>query len=236
MWTIRSGIPPTDPLVEDRFDFGALEGKARSKRALQEAMGLETRADAMLCVAVTRLSEQKGLHLLPQVLDDLVAQGGQLLVLGSGDAGIEAAMRHAVARFPGQAVLKVGYDEALAHRMMAAADVVLVPSRFEPCGLTQLYGLRYGALPLVHAVGGLADTVVDCTAETLANHSASGFAFHDFNAAGLQSALRRAFALYRSPADWTLVQRHALGLRFDWEVAARAYVSLFQRLLPKPAP
>jgi len=225
--------PSADPLIDAHFDVGTMGGKRLVKQALQRAMGLEVRADAMLCVAVTRLSEQKGLHLVPAVLDALVAQGGQLLVLGSGDAEIEESIREAVSRFPGQAVLRVGYDEPLAHRIMAAADVVLVPSRFEPCGLTQLYGLRYGALPLVHAVGGLADTVTDCTAETLADHSASGFTFHEFSATDLDSALQRAFALYRRPADWASVQQHAMQLRFDWLVAAQAYTALFQRLAPQ---
>jgi len=224
--------PSTDPLIDNHFDAKKLPGKRQVKSALQKSIGLEVRADAMLCVAVTRLSEQKGLHLVPAVLDDLVSRGGQLLVLGSGDADIEHAIRQAVTRYPGQAVLRVGYDEPLAHRIMAAADVVLVPSRFEPCGLTQLYGLRYGALPLVHAVGGLADTVTDCTAATLADHTASGFTFHEFTPDGLRAALQRAFDLYRRPADWIAVQHHAMQLRFDWQVAAQAYVTLFQRLAP----
>ena len=225
--------PATDPLIDAHFDHDHLAGKALAKQALQQALGLEVRPDALLFSAVTRLSEQKGLHLVPPVLDALIASGGQLVVLGSGDADIEAALREAVARHPGQAVLRTGYDEALAHRIMAAADVVLVPSRFEPCGLTQLYGLRYGALPLVHAVGGLADTVTDCTLEALADGSASGFVFHDFHAEGLGRALRRAFALHQRPAEWARVQRHAMQLRFDWEDAAQAYGMLYQQLVAR---
>lgn len=225
--------PATDPLIDAHFEHDRMTGKAFAKQALQRELGLEARPDALLFSAVTRLSEQKGLHLVPAVLDALVAGGGQLVVLGSGDADIEDALRRATARHPGQAVLRVGYDETLAHRIMAAADVVLVPSRFEPCGLTQLYGLRYGALPLVHAVGGLADTVTDCTLEALADGTACGFVFHDFTVDGLGAALRRAFALHRRPADWAAVQRHAMQLRFDWRDAARTYCRLYQQLLDR---
>jgi starch synthase len=168
------------------------------------------------------------------VLDELVAAGGQLVVLGSGDAGIEAAVAAAVARHPGQAVLRRGYDEALAHRIFAGADVVLVPSRFEPCGLTQLYALRYGALPLVHGVGGLADTVIDASAQALAAQTACGFVFHDFSPDGLRGAIRRAFDLYRRPVDWAAVQTHAMRLRFNWRDAAQAYLGLYRRLRPLP--
>jgi starch synthase len=127
--------------------------------------------------------------------------------------------------------LRVGYDEALAHGIIAGADVILLPSRFEPCGLTQLYGLRYGTLPLVRAVGGLADTVTDCSLENLDDGSASGFVFHDLNVADLSSALRRAFALQRRPADWLAVQRHAMALRFDWARAASDYLRVYQTAL-----
>ena len=186
-------------------------------------------------MAVSRLSEQKGLHLLPPVLPELIERGGQLVILGNGDAAIEAALRAALLGHPGQAALHIGYDEALAHRIIAAADVILVPSRFEPCGLTQLYGLRYGALPLVHAVGGLADTVTDCSLEAIDDGSASGFVFHEFSSDALRGAMRRAFALRRRPAEWAAVQRHAMQQRFDWQAPAQAYRALYQRLLTIPA-
>ena len=226
--------PASDPLAPAAYDHDRLAGKALAKRDLQRLLGLAERPDALLFGAVTRLSEQKGLHLLPAVLDELVAAGGQLVVLGSGDAGIEAAVAAAVARHPGQAVLRRGYDEALAHRIFAGADVVLVPSRFEPCGLTQLYALRYGALPLVHGVGGLADTVIDASAQALAAQTACGFVFHDFSPDGLRGAIRRAFDLYRRPVDWAAVQTHAMRLRFNWRDAAQAYLGLYRRLRPLP--
>jgi starch synthase len=226
--------PATDPLLNAHFDGQRMIGKARVKRALQRALGLEERADALLFVAVSRLSEQKGLQLLPEILPELIERGGQLVILGSGDPAIEHALREALACHPGQAALRIAYDEALAHRIIAAADVILVPSRFEPCGLTQLYGLRYGALPLVHAVGGLADTVTDCSLEAIDDGSASGFVFHEFSAEALRGAMRRAFALRRRPSDWKAVQGHAMQQRFDWKAPAHAYRTLYQQLL-KPA-
>ncbi len=231
--------PATDPLLNAHFDSRRMRGKARVKRALQCLLGLEERPDALLFAAVTRLSEQKGLHLVPPILADLIDRGGQLVILGSGDAAIERALRDALDCHPGQAALRIGYDERLAHRIIAAADVILLPSRFEPCGLTQLYGLRYGALPLVHAVGGLADTVTDCNLETLDDGSANGFTFHKFTVDGLRGAVRRAFALRSRPSDWTAVQRFAMKQRFDWQEPARAYRSLYRSLLgptASPAP
>ncbi len=226
--------PARDPLIGTPYDIDRMAGKAAAKQALQGLLGLELRPDALVFGAVSRLSEQKGFHLVPAVLDDLVARGGQLVVLGSGDAGIEAALREAANRHPGQAVLRVGYDEALAHRIIAGSDVLLVPSRFEPCGLTQLYALRYGTLPLVHGVGGLADTVVDSTPETLEHGSASGFVFHAFHTEALRQALHRAFALHQRPARWAGVQGHGMQLRFDWQVAAKAYCALYQRITATP--
>jgi starch synthase len=219
--------PQSDPLVQPAFDVDHLQGKAQAKVRLQQHMGLEPRADALLFSVVSRLTEQKGLHLLPAVVDELVQRGGQLAVLGSGDAAIEQALRECALRHPGQVALTVGYDEALAHSVIAGADVILLPSRFEPCGLTQLYGLRYGTLPLVRAVGGLADTVVDCSLENLDDGSASGFVFHDLDVRGLLTALRRAFALQRRPADWHAVQRHAMAVRFGWERAAAEYLRVY---------
>jgi starch synthase len=219
--------PAADPLVQPGFDAEHPAGKALAKTALQARMGLAPRPDALLCTVVSRLTGQKGLHLVAQVADELVARGGQLAVLGAGEPGIEQALRDAQHRHPGQVALHVGYDEALAHTLVAGADVILVPSQFEPCGLTQLYGLRYGTLPLVRAVGGLVDTVTDSSLENLDDGSASGFVFTRFDSQALDSALRRAFALYRRPAEWRAVQRHAMGLRFDWDRAAHAYLRVY---------
>jgi starch synthase len=127
--------------------------------------------------------------------------------------------------------LRQGYDEALSHRFFAAGDVTLVPSRFEPCGLTQMYALRYGSLPLVRRTGGLADTVTDCSLEDLADEKATGFVFERFEAADLQRALRRAFTLWQRPREWRLVQRRAMAQRFGWSEAAARYLALYRQLL-----
>ena len=219
--------PANDALVQPGYSADDLSGKAAAKARLQQRLGVKASPEALLFCVVSRLTEQKGLHLLPGVIDELVQRGGQLAVLGAGDPLIEQALQHAAQRHPGQVGLHIGYDEALAHGLIAGSDVILVPSRFEPCGLTQLYGHRYGTLPLVHAVGGLVDTVTDCGLEHLDDGSASGFVFHELSEAALLSAMRRAFALRRREADWQSVQRHGMSLRFDWARAATDYLRVY---------
>ena len=222
--------PATDALLATQYDLDTLAEKSRAKRALQTDLGLEQRANALVFGVVSRLTEQKGLHLLPPLMAELVRRGGQLALLGQGDAALEQAFIDAAIRYPGQVGVRIGYDEATAHAVVAGADVILVPSAFEPCGLTQLYGLRYGTLPLVRRVGGLADTVVDCTLENLDDGSATGFVFDDPDGQGLFSAMRRAFVLFRRPDEWAAVQRRGMGLRFDWLASARHYVAIYQSL------
>ncbi len=224
--------PATDTLLAANYQPDRLAGKARCKRAVQEELGLEVDAKAALFCVVSRLTEQKGLHLVLQALPALLehgAQGAQLAVLGSGDATLEAAFTAAAAARPGALALRIGYDEALAHRLIAGSDIILVPSRFEPCGLTQLYGLKYGTLPLVRRVGGLADSVRDTRLETL-DSDATGFVFDDFSSAGLVAAAQRALALYRRPAEWKRVQQRAMRQSFDWQAAASHYMELYRSL------
>jgi starch synthase len=223
--------PAGDASIAARYSGAKLQGKAKCKAALQRECGLAERAEAPLFAAVSRLTEQKGLQLVIEAIDGLVARGGQLVVLGSGDAGLEAAFRAAAQRHPQQVALRQGYDEALSHRIFAGSDVTLVPSRFEPCGLTQMYGLRYGSLPLVRRTGGLADTVVDCTLEDLAEERATGFVFERFEAADLQRALRRAFTLWARPREWRAVQQRAMAQRFGWHESAQHYLALYRSIL-----
>jgi starch synthase len=176
------------------------------------------------------LTEQKGLHLVLAALPEIVARGGQLVVLGTGDAMLEAAFLNAAQAQPTAVSVRIGYDEAFAHRIFSATDVTLVPSRFEPCGLTQMYGLKYGSLPLVHRVGGLADTVVDCSLEDLAQGHANGFVFNDFSAAALVRAIARAFALHARQSEWAQVRTHGMSQPLGWAVAAAQYLALYQRL------
>jgi starch synthase len=223
--------PAHDTLLAATYSATRLAGKAQCKAALQRECGLEVRDDALLFTAVSRLTEQKGLQLLPPALDMLVQRGGQLVVLGSGDAALEQVLRDAAQAHPRQIALRQGYDEALSHRIFGASDVTLVPSRFEPCGLTQMYALRYGSLPLVRRTGGLADTVVDCTLEDMAEERATGFVFERFDVDDLQRALRRAFVLWSRSREWRVVQRRGMAQDFGWNAAAARYLALYREAL-----
>ena len=224
--------PATDDLLATPYDADQLAGKAVAKQTLQMSFGLEPRASTLVLGVVSRLTAQKGLNLLPQLIGELVQRGGQLALLGQGDAALEQAFSLAALQYPRQVGVRIGYDEVTAHRVMAGADVIAVPSAYEPCGLTQLYGLRYGTLPLVRRVGGLADTVVDCTLENLDEGLATGFVFDTLNASGFLAALRRAFSLYHRPAEWAAVQRRGMALRFDWTASAQHYKAIYQSLRP----
>jgi starch synthase len=219
--------PAHDPLIPFSFDATDDAGKARCKASLQQEFGLAVQTDAPLFVIVSRLTEQKGLHLVLGGLDGLLGQGGQLIVLGSGDAGMEQAFRERAAAHSKALAVRIGYDENLAHRLFAASDVTLVPSRFEPCGLTQMYGLKYGSLPLVHRVGGLADTVVDSAAGDLAN----GFVFDNFEQAAYDQAVRRAIALYAQRSDWVKIRTRAMGQALGWQLAAGHYLALYRQAI-----
>ena len=226
--------PAEDMALARRFSAERMAGKAHCKAALQLECGVGVQRNAPLFTVVSRLTEQKGLHLVADVLPQIVERGGQLVVLGSGDADLESVFKRAAQAHPQQVALRQGYDEALSHRIFAASDVTLVPSRYEPCGLTQLYALRYGSLPLAHRTGGLADTVVDCTLEDLADQLATGFLFERFDGADLTRALRRAFALWARPRDWGIVRRRAMAQRFGWDTAASRYIELYRHLLSFP--
>ncbi len=223
--------PGTDALLPHPYDVRRPGGKALCKASLQQELGLAIEPDAPLFVMVSRLAEQKGPHLLLDGLDALVAQGGQLALLGSGDRWLEQAFHDRAASAPQSVSATIGYNERFAHRLFGAGDVTLVPSMYEPCGLTQMYGLKYGSLPLVRNVGGLADTVVDSTLENIADGSANGFVFDSFDTPGFSRAVRRAVALYRRPADWRRVRAGAMRQSADWQVAASQYVATYEHAL-----
>jgi phosphoglucomutase len=223
--------PAADPQIAATYDAERLGAKAINKQALQRRLGLDERSDALLFCVVSRLTEQKGLDLLLEVLPGLLAAGGQLAMLGAGDPLLEAGWRAAAAHHAGKVGVVFGYDEPLSHLLQAGADAIIVPSRFEPCGLTQLYGLRYGTLPIVARVGGLADTVIDANEAALADGVATGFQFAPVTAEALGFALERTFALYRQPARWQAAQRRAMTRKVDWSAPARAYLQLYQELL-----
>ena len=209
----------------------AATGKGAAKAEVQRRLALEPIEGAPLFGAVSRLAPQKGLDLVLAGLPDLVG-GAQLALLGSGDRDLEQAFATAAERYQGRVGVTLGYDESLAHLIYAGSDVVLVPSRFEPCGLTQLYALRYGALPLVRRVGGLADTVVDATATNLAEGEATGFAFDDDSPPALMLAIARATALFREREIWRRMMRRAMTRNFSWTAAARQYTAVYRALRP----
>jgi starch synthase len=222
--------PATDPLIPGHYDVREMARKTACKTALQRETGLAIQDEAPLFCVVSRLTEQKGLHLVLAALPLIVQRGGQIMVLGSGDAALEAAFKAAAAAHPHAIAVRIGYDEQLSHRIIAGADVILVPSRFEPCGLTQLYGLKYGTLPLVRKVGGLADTVVDSSLENMGEELATGFVFDSFDDAGIAAPVRRAFALYRRKADWKAVQERGMRQQFGWDAAAAQYLALYRQI------
>jgi starch synthase len=220
VWT-----PEAEPVPYGADD---LAGKAVNRAALCALFGLSV--PGPLAIVVSRLTDQKGIDLLPQVIPEFVAQGGGLAILGSGDPAMEAAMVALSDRFPGRVGLRIGYDEVLSHQMFAGADAVLVPSRFEPCGLTQMYGLTYGALPVVAAVGGLADTVIHASPAAMATGVATGISFHPTDAVAFGQALRQLVALFADAAAWAKVQRNAMTHPVGWEASARAYAALYDGL------
>ncbi|CAM3771066.1 glycogen synthase GlgA [Avibacterium endocarditidis] len=223
--------PNSDPYIEDHYKLKAMTGKRKNKEKLQAYFNLPQNPEALLFVMVTRLTEQKGVDLLLQSAETLVQQGGQLVVLGSGAAHLEEGLRQLAAYYPENIAVKIGYDEALSHLIIAGGDVIFVPSRFEPCGLTQLYGLKYGTLPLVRATGGLADTVVDSHSENIKARRATGFVFNDANVEGLCWAINNAFALWQKQRLWQGVRAVAMEQDFSWQIAAKHYQTLYQRLL-----
>ena len=219
--------PARDTAIAARYKADALDGKAVCKKALQAEMGLALEPTAPLFGVVSRLTSQKGLDLVLAALPALLRDGAQFLIQGNGEPALEAAFRAAEKQHPGQVATRIGYDEALAHRVVAGVDSILVPSRFEPCGLTQLYGLRYGTLPLVRRVGGLADTVVDANDDALRDDRATGFSFDVATPAALEHALLRAAALFRQPEAWRRVMRRAMAQDFSWTGAAQTYMTLY---------
>ena len=216
--------PEADPEI---INYKSPRGKNLNKIQLQKEFNL-SKAKGPLCVVVSRLSEQKGLDILLKALPTLLSHDGQLILLGSGDSWLENEFRnisHA------NVSVFIGYDEKLSHRMIAGADAILVPSRFEPCGLTQLYGLRYGTLPVVSSTGGLADTVVSASPAAIASQVATGIQFNPITPLALSQALTKLCDLYEQPKLWSKLQRNAMKQSVGWEDSGHSYARLYKELL-----
>jgi len=219
--------PANDPMLPHPYRGSDISGKRACKAALQRDLGLEVNPDTPVLGFVSRLTHQKMADVVAEILPWLAGEDAQFVTVGEGDPAIEAAFAEAGERFRGKLVTVVGYDEPLAHKLQAGADILLAPARFEPCGLTQLYALRYGSLPVVRRTGGLADTVVDVTAGSIADRSATGFTFDQSTAEDLKAALTRALSLYREPLIWRRLQLQAMAQDFSWTSSARQYAALY---------
>ncbi len=228
--------PATDAHLAARFDARRLARRAANKAALQARFGLDAEPTAFVIGAVSRLTLQKGMDLLLDALPAITASGAQLALLGSGEKPLERDFVAASSRHPGCVAAIIGYDESIAHLVQAGADAMLVPSRFEPCGLTQLCALRYGAIPIVARVGGLADTIIDSNEMALAAGTGTGIQFAPVTRVNLELAIRRAIALRRDPALWRRMQSRAMKTDVSWNRPAKRYAAIFRELAAHRSP
>ena len=223
--------PATDPHLARPYGALKISDKAQNKSSLQQEMGLHLDAHAPLVAIVSRITYQKGSDVVLGMMHDLVREGVQFVLLGSGNKEWEHAFRTLGLNHPGRISINIGYDERMSHRIEAGADIFLMPSRFEPCGLNQMYSQRYGTPPVAHATGGLADTIVDATPENLATGLASGILFYDMHYQTCIAALRHAIHVYRhDPKAWRQLQLAGMAKDFSWENSAQEYLALYQSL------
>jgi starch synthase len=213
--------PNHDRHLNCKFSSRTMPGKKDCKQSLQAEMGLEIAPDVPLFGLVSRLADQKGLDWVLQVSGGILDRGGQLVVLGTGERNIEQALRNLAHNHPGRVAAFIGYDESLSHRIEAGIDIFLMPSRFEPCGLNQMYSLRYGSVPIVHATGGLKDTVED---------GVTGFVYYEANAHSLWLAIERALALFAKKPAWRKMMLAGMNQDFSWERSAKEYQTLYEKL------
>ncbi|MDI6026578.1 glycogen synthase GlgA [Corticibacterium sp. UT-5YL-CI-8] len=221
--------PETDDRLAARYSAKSLKGRLVNKRAVEDRFGLDKDDGPIYCV-ISRLTWQKGMDLLSSIVDRIVATGARLAVLGSGDAGLEGALLAAAARHRGRIGVVIGYDEGLSHLMQGGCDAIVIPSRFEPCGLTQLYGLRYGCVPVVARTGGLADTVIDANEAAVTAGVATGFHFPPENADAFMYAIHRANALHADSLRWASLQRQGMKADVSWNNSAARYAALYRSL------
>jgi starch synthase len=221
--------PATDPYAPARYSATDLAGKKICKDSLQREMSLPVR-DVPLIGIVSRITEQKGLDLVADVLPDLVKLDVQVVLLGTGDLSLEARFRSLQARLPEKIGLRIGFDEGLAHRIEAGSDLFLMPSRYEPCGLSQLYSLRYGTVPIVRRTGGLADTVTPYSSDAVREGRATGFLFDEPTKEVLLATVLQALRVYGQKEEWASLIRAGMETDVSWAKSTRAYVELYRRV------
>ena len=222
--------PWTDPHLAHHYGENSLTVKRDCKRALQRAVGLPEKSHTPLIAMISRLTVQKGFDLIEEILDSLLERDVQIVMLGSGEPRFEDFFLAAAARYPKQVAVEIGFNEPLAHQIEAGADLFLMPSLYEPCGLNQMFSLKYGTIPVVRAVGGLKDTVQDYEAES---QSGTGFVFQRYDSRALLAAIDRGLAVYRDKQAWTALRRRAMAMDFSWDRSAKLYDGLYRQLLTR---
>ncbi|GAB4253889.1 MAG: glycogen synthase GlgA [Methylomicrobium sp.] len=222
--------PEHDHRIVQRFSQHTLYDKQANKRALQERLSLPVEPSVPIFGLISRLVEQKGIDLVLECLPELLNMPIQFILLGSGNKSFEQRLYNFAESWPHKLSITIGYDEELAHWIEAGCDIFLMPSRFEPCGLNQMYSQRYGTLPIVRKTGGLADTVVDSLPETIDNHTATGFMFNEATPGSLMETIKRALILYRSQETWQALQTQAMQKDYSWSNSAKQYLTLYEHL------
>ena len=226
--------PETDPMIARTYGASTLKDRAANRKQVVEHFGLDDDDGPIFCV-VSRLTWQKGMDLLAGISSEIVAMGGKLAILGAGDAALEGALFAAAGRHRGRVGVSAGYNEAMSHLMQAGSDAIVIPSRFEPCGLTQLYGLRYGCLPIVARTGGLNDTIIDANHAALQAKVATGIQFSPVTTEGLLQAIRRAIYLFQDRKVWTQMQKQGMKSDVSWGKSAERYANLYSSLVSRGA-
>jgi starch synthase len=228
--------PATDINLAQSYSARDISGKRLCKAELQREFGLPLDSEAPVIGFVSRLAHQKMADVIHDAIPAIAESGAQFVLVAEGDPALEAAFEQFARQYPQNVAVHIGYDEVLAHRLQAGADMLLAPARFEPCGLTQLYALRYGTIPIVRNTGGLADTVTDATAENLSDRTATGIVFEDATLAGLLDAINRALALYREKLTWRRLQLQGMAQDFSWDRSAAKYAALYHEAAGIPYP
>ena len=221
--------PETDPHISECYNISTLNKKRLNKIALQKSLSLPV-DDIPIFALISRLVEQKGIDLVLECLPEMLTLPLQFILLGRGDKRFEQQLTDFAETYPDKTAFTIGYDETLAHLFEAGADIFLMPSRFEPCGLNQLYSQRYGTVPIVRKTGGLADTVVDALPETLNNNTATGFAFNDATSGTLMETIKRALIVYSQPKTWKQLQTSGMQKDYSWNKGAKEYMALYEQL------
>jgi starch synthase len=226
--------PSTDPYLAGNYSVRSIAAKADCKRAMQQELGLNVQSDLPVMAFMSRLVHQKMPDLVLEVLPRFLEEGLQFVLAGEGDHRYQNEFRSLAARYPGQVAIEIGYQESLGHRVLAGADMLLHPSRFEPCGLVPMYAMRYGTVPLVRRSGGMADSVIDASPKAMRQGFATGFSFQDPIREDLEACILRAISLYHQPISWRRVQAAGMRQDFSWKRSAAAYLDLYRALTGSP--